>query len=163
MKPRTAQQPRDRAIKLIHVARRELGMDEDTYRTMLELVAGVKSAADLDGAGCQKVIDHMKTKGFKVKSKGTGKAAPGVNAADADPQYRKIQALWGELERRGVVRVNTEAAIQVYIKRISGCDGYRFCSSTQVAVIIETLKKWRDRVEQPIDQVPVAEPESEHG
>lgn len=160
MKPRP-QQPRDRAIKLIHVARRELAMDDDTYRAMLDLVAGVKSAADLDAAGCQKVIDHMKAKGFKVKSKGA--AVPGAKATEPDPQYRKIQALWGELERKGLVRVNTDAAIRVYIKRITGCDDYRFCNSKQVAVIIETLKKWRDRVEKPSDQVPVTEPESPHG
>jgi hypothetical protein len=162
MKPRAAQSPRDREIKLIHVGRRELGMDEDTYRAMLELVAGVRSAAALDGAGRKKVIDHLKSKGFKVKSKATGKPAA-ASEPGADAQYRKIQALWGDLARLGAVRVNTEAAIRVYIKRITGCDAYSFCSSAQVAVIIETLKKWRDRVEQPIAQVPETESESEHG
>ena len=160
MKPRAALQPRDREIQLIHVARRELGLDEETYRAMLVMVCGVKSSSDLDAAGRKKLLDHMKSKGFKVKSKSGGKAA-----ADpaADPQYRKIQALWSDLARIGAVRVNTEAAIRVYIKRITGCDAYSFCSSNQVASIIETLKKWRDRVEQPIEPVPVTEAESQNG
>lgn len=163
MNPCAAQSPRDREIKLIHVARRELAMDEETYRAMLKLVAGVESAAKLDDAGRKKVIDHMKSKGFKVKSKSAGKAAPGASVTEPDPQYRKIQALWGDLARCGAVRVNTEGAIRIYIKRITGCDDYRFCNNKQVAVIIETLKKWRDRVEQPVDQVLATEPESDHG
>lgn len=160
MKPRAAQSPRDREIKLIHVGRRELGLDDETYRAMLEMVCSVKSSANLDAAGRKKVLDHMKSKGFKVKSKAGGKvtADPG-----ADPQYRKIQALWSDLARIGVVRVNTEAAIRVYIKRITGCDAYSFCSSDQVASIIETLKKWRDRVKQPVDPVPVSKAESQNG
>lgn len=139
-----AQQSRNREIQLIHVARRELQLDEDTYRAMLLEVAGVKSSAALDAGGRKKVLEHLKSKGFKVKSKGAA-AAPSKNAQD--PQYRKIQALWSELARLGAVKVNTEAAIRVYTKRVTGCNDFSFCSSAQVAVIIETLKKWRDRVE----------------
>ena len=160
MKPAATQQPRDREIKLIHVARRELAMDDATYRAMLMLVAGVTSSAKLDGAGRKKVIDHMKLKGFKVKSKGI---LPGAPAPIADPQYRKILALWGDLARSGTVHVNTEAAIRVYIKRITGCDDYRFCNNAQVTSIIESLKKWRDRVAQPSDPVPDTAPELDNG
>lgn len=136
-------QARDREIKLIHVGRRELQLDEETYRAMLQAVAGVDSAAKLDAMGRRAVLDHMKRKGFKVKGK-PSTAPAGKN--DADPQYRKIQALWSELARLGAVRVNTEAAIRVYIKRITGVNDYAFCNSSQVTRIIETLKKWRDRV-----------------
>jgi phage gp16-like protein len=138
-----AKQTRDREIKLIHVGRRELQLDEETYRAMLQAVAGVDSAAKLDATGRRAVLDHMKRKGFKVKGKSA--TAP-TGQKDADPQYRKIQALWTELAQLGAVRVNTEAAIRVYIKRITGVNDYAFCNSSQVTSIIETLKKWRDRV-----------------
>lgn len=143
MKPQTATQIRDREIKLIHVARRELGLDEETYRAMLKNVAGVSSSTDLSYQGRQKVLAHLKAAGFKVKSK----AAPAAIASggQVDPQYRKIQALWTELHGVGAVRVNTEAALRVYIKRITGCGDYQFCSSAQVVAIIETLKKWLAR------------------
>lgn len=141
------QASRDREIKLIHVGRRELQLDEETYRAMLQAVAGVDSAAKLDDVGRQAVLDHMKRKGFKVKGKSKGKAsmAPAGKGA-ADPQFLKIKALWSELAQLGAVRVNTEAAIRVYIKRIAGVNDYTFCNNTQVTCIIETLKKWRDRV-----------------
>ncbi|MDP3841063.1 MAG: regulatory protein GemA [Oxalobacteraceae bacterium] len=146
MKPQTATQLRDREIKLIHVARRELGLDEETYRAMLQQVAGVESSAELTWQGRKKVLDHFKAKGFKVKSK----AAPGKAAKpdpDADAQYRKIRALWTELHDGGVVRVNTDAAVRVYIKRMTGCDDYRFCNGAQVVTVIEGLKKWIGRID----------------
>lgn len=162
MKPQTATQIRDREIKLIHVARRELGLDDETYRAMLQTVAGVKSSSDLDWQGRKKVLDHFKAKGFKVKSK----AAPGKpakpNQDAADPQYRKIRALWSALHDSGVVRVNTDAAVRIYIKRMTGCDDYRFCNGVQVVTVIEALKKWLARTEQPAASTP-STPELPHG
>lgn len=146
MKPQTATQLRDREIKLIHVARRELGIDEETYRAMLQTVVGVKSSSDLDWQGRKKVLDHLKAKGFKVKSKAAPKAAAASSAA-VDPQYRKILALWSALHDAGIVRVNTEAALRIYIKRMTGCADYRFCNGAQVVTVIEALKKWLARTE----------------
>lgn len=146
MKPQTATQIRDREIKLIHVARRELGLDDETYRAMLQMVAGVKSSSDLDWQGRKKVLDHFKAKGFKVKSKAAPGKAPRPNLDAADPQYRKIRALWSALHDSGVVRVNTDAAVRIYIKRMTGCDDYRFCNGAQVVIVIEGLKKWIGRI-----------------
>lgn len=55
--------PRNRVLAAIHCARRDLKLDEDTYRDMLEKVAGVRSAKDLDDAGRQRVLDHMRSLG----------------------------------------------------------------------------------------------------
>ena len=137
----SADRDRSREIKLIHVARRDLGMDEETYRAMLSNVAGVASSTALTAAGRKKVLAHLKGAGFVIKSPG----APAAPAADA--QYEKIRALWTQLHRLEAVRVNTEAARRVYIKRVTGCSDYRFCSSAQTVTIIETLKKWLARVE----------------
>lgn len=51
---------RARELAAIHVARRMLGLDEETYRLMLWTVARVHSAADLDHAGRQAVLDHLR-------------------------------------------------------------------------------------------------------
>lgn len=75
MKPKTAPDIRKRELAQIHVAKSQLGIDEDTYRAMLWTVARVKSAADLDWAGRKKVLDHLKAKGFKIKSR----PVPAVN------------------------------------------------------------------------------------
>lgn len=67
MKPKTAPDIRKRELAMIHMAKTQLGLDDDTYRDMLWTVARVRSAADLDWAGRKKVIDHLKAKGFKGK------------------------------------------------------------------------------------------------
>ena len=47
---------RNRALGAIHVGKRDLGLDDVTYRALLMRVAGVRSAADLDASGRDSVI-----------------------------------------------------------------------------------------------------------
>src|SRR5580765_3096076 len=43
----------------IHIAKKELGMDEETYRNMLWTVALVKSSSELNYEGRQKLLAHL--------------------------------------------------------------------------------------------------------
>jgi phage gp16-like protein len=49
----------------IHLAKKFLGMSDEDYRAMLWTQGRVDSAADLDHAGRQRVLDHLKACGFK--------------------------------------------------------------------------------------------------
>jgi len=60
---------RRRDLAKIHIAKKQLGMDDETYRDMLLDVAGVKSAADLDDRGRSAVIKHLRKCGFTSTSK----------------------------------------------------------------------------------------------
>jgi len=53
----------------IHIAKQQLGLDEDTYRQMLWTVGRVTSARDLDHAGRKSVLDHMESRGWKRHAK----------------------------------------------------------------------------------------------
>lgn len=69
-------------IAKIHVAKAQLGMDEVTYRTMLQQVAGVASSKQLDERGVDKVMAHLQRIGFQPKSPTHGKrpvASPARN------------------------------------------------------------------------------------
>lgn len=81
---------RTRELAAIHAAKRDLGMDDATYRDMLWAVARVRSAADLDFAGRKKVLDHMKACGWKPKPKTNEWAFIDTSAADRQPLLRKI-------------------------------------------------------------------------
>ena len=49
----------------IHVQRRQLGMEDDAYRALLQRVAGVKSSADLmTQEAADAVLDEMKRFGI---------------------------------------------------------------------------------------------------
>lgn len=56
---------RNRELAAIHVGKRALNLDDDTYRAMLWTCGRVRSSKDLDAAGRQKVIDHMRARGFE--------------------------------------------------------------------------------------------------
>lgn len=61
---------RTRELAMIHIAKKDLGLDDDTYRAMLWTVAHVRSSSDLDQAGRANVLKHLKTCGWKPKSSG---------------------------------------------------------------------------------------------
>jgi phage gp16-like protein len=69
MKSRSAEDIRRSELAQIHIARQQIGMDEESYRNVLWTVARVKSSADLDWSGRKRVLDHMKSCGFKVRPK----------------------------------------------------------------------------------------------
>ena len=66
---KSAQEIRNNELAQIHLARQQLGMDDDTYRNVLWTVARVRSSRDLDWSGRKRVLDHMKACGFKVRPK----------------------------------------------------------------------------------------------
>jgi phage gp16-like protein len=84
-----------RDLALIHLAKGQLGLDEDTYRAMLRGVAGVDSAGDLDAAGRARVLEHLRGRGFRPLA--------GARRRQASPSARYIRWLWDELWRRGEV------------------------------------------------------------
>ena len=131
-----------REVRLIKIAQRELQIDDDTYRAMLLAVGGVRSATDLDAAGRKKVLDRMKACGFKVKTSPAGKHA-------GDSRYRKIRALWKELKDCNLVEHNTDQAVRAYILRTTGREDFQFLNNHQIVVVIESLKKWLARADQP--------------
>jgi hypothetical protein len=50
---------------LVHIAKHDLHLDEESYRQVLKGVAGVESAADLTEEGFEKVMSRFQDMGFK--------------------------------------------------------------------------------------------------
>lgn len=55
-------------LAMIHIAKKELGLDDETYRGMLFTVARVNSSSELDQAGRDAVLAHMKARGWQSKT-----------------------------------------------------------------------------------------------
>lgn len=108
---------RKRELAQIHVAKAQLGLDDDTYRAMLWTVARVKSAADLDWAGRKKVLDHLKAGGFKIKSK--SRPAP---AASKAALVSKIRAQLIALGNKPDAYADGMARHMFHIERFEWCD-----------------------------------------
>lgn len=143
---------RSQFIKLIHVAKRDLNLDEPNYRAILFAQGGNESLAAMPIDGMKKVLDYLKAQGFKVrKTRSDRKQATGKDAA-------KVRALWLFLHELGAVRDPSEAALTAYVKRIAKVDDVQWMQGARRVdsgprpmvkgreeLVIETLKKWAMR------------------
>lgn len=135
---------RQRLIKLIHVARRELGLDEDTYRTMLRTAGGAESTTLMSVPALKAVVEHAKRSGFKVRAATASTARPD-RRQDTSVEARKVRALWLFLHHLGAVRDPSERALATYVKRIAKVDDMHWAPGGAMLKLIETQKKWAMR------------------
>ena len=89
---------RRRDLAKIHIAKKQLGMSDTAYREMLKNIAGVASAADLDGRGRLKVLAHLKNCGFKPLYKPERPQIKHRSAAkEREPMLAKVRAILMDL------------------------------------------------------------------
>lgn len=145
MKAAPSNPNRLRLIKLIHVARREMCMDDDTYRLMLagmKGLGGATSTADLSIPNLLKVLEQLKQRGFKVRPAEAQKRP----LAD-DEQSKKIRSLWLTLHGLGAVRDPSEEALAKFVLSMTKVSALQWLTTAQASRVIEQLKQWMRRVE----------------
>lgn len=123
-------------IAKLHVAKKQLGMQDDEYRDLLEKLTGHRSAADLAEAQLHKVLSRLGDAGFKPK-----KSAPGGKAHVAH-----ILKLWAELGVLGALSDPSDAALRAFVQRQTGVSAPQFLNPKQANKVIEGLKGWIARV-----------------
>lgn len=147
LKPKLAADvERLRLIRLIHVAKRELHLEEDVYRQVLLTASGdrASSSSDLTVPELEQALARFKQDGFKVRIKGKPAPArpPSSRRLAADPEAKKIRALWLLLHALGAIKNPSEAALAAYVKRLTHVDDLHWISSAQAEKLIESMKKW---------------------
>lgn len=128
-------QPRTNGLAQIHIAKKQLGLDDGTYRAMLWGVARVNSAAELDHAGRAKVLAHLKACGFK--SRPPAQPTPGrprnMSHPSRGPMLRKVEALLLSAGRPW-------AYAQEMAKRMFQVDALDFCHEGQLHDLVAALE-----------------------
>ena len=94
-----ARDRRGRELALIHVAKKVLALDDGTYRDLLWMIAGVKSAADLDAFGRSQLIHHFRAKGFLSNRVRDAKRPHNIDSEIRGPLLKKIEAFLLEAGR----------------------------------------------------------------
>lgn len=127
------------ALAAIHVAKKQLGLDDESYRAVLKRVTGKSSSAEMDEAERQRVVEEMRRLGFTKKK-------PAKSGRPAGPYAAKLQALWIAGWNLGIVRDRRDAALTAFVKRQTGLDHTRFLRYPEDASkAIEALKGWLSR------------------
>lgn len=127
-------------ITIIRTLVSRAGMDEDTYRALLEREAGVRSAKQLTRIAAGRVIDHLRgTVGQSTWAKG---AVAGLDS----PIARKMQALWITGYNLGLIHDRSDKAMLAFLERQTGVSHTRFLSHpSEASSAIEALKSWLRR------------------
>ena len=118
----------------IHIARKELGLQEAEYRALLQRVGRVESAKALSDKAAAAVIAEFKRLGWEPRE---SKRAPAERA-----DIRKIYALWGALHAGPLDR----EALRAWVKRRFEVSAPEFLKPPQAREAIEQLKAWQKRV-----------------
>jgi len=79
---------------ILAVARRQLGLDEETWRDMLEGISGVRSARQLTPEMFLAVMQHLEQSGFEST---TEKRTRDPKAPPTPHQQQKLTELWAQL------------------------------------------------------------------
>lgn len=141
-----------RLIKLLHIAKNQLMLDDAAYRRLLANVSGGKtSSKQMSVAELELALRGMKAQGFVVTTKAQAESGwqdiPVREAADGvDAQIKKIRALWLELHRLGAVRSPSELSLARFVSRMTGVDYQGWLSVDDASRVIEHLKQWKKRV-----------------
>ena len=128
-------------IQLIHVGKKQLGLDDELYREVLENTTGKSSSKLLTEAQLEAVLDRMKQLGFTVESKDK----TGVQNLADDVQSKLIRHLWLQLHSAGQIRNGSEQALAKFVENRVHVSALQFLSSKHADMIINHLREWCKR------------------
>ena len=147
----TAQTLRKAQLAKVHIAKKELGLEDDTYRDLIKKVGGlnpfyvngvgkkraegVNSSSHLTAIGLRILLEELKDAGFKGKK--TFKGRPHAIDSTSNPrsaQLKKVEALLADAKRPWAY---AEAmALRMYKKQ-----NLTFCDHKELSGIITALTK----------------------
>ncbi|MGY5789078.1 gp16 family protein len=127
------------SIAAIHVAKKQLGLDEDTYRAKLQVITGKTSTKGMTEAEREKVLSVFRKEGFQPKSNRRADGRLKLTGKFAG----KLQALWIAAWNLGIVQNRDDAALVAFVERQTNIEHVRFLKhAADARRVIEALKGW---------------------
>lgn len=146
---------RRRLLSSVHIGKKQLGLDDDTWRAVVKRVTGHESCADASDAGLMMLMDELRKLGGQVPS-----AEPPASFKPAKKaQARLVYALWGALGRMGALKDPSKAALRIFCARQLDLDAATdpdLLTNKQLDPIIRALKAWNDREVQKLADAEIA-------
>lgn len=136
-------------IKVIHIARRDLHLDDDTYRSLLgAVVPGKSSCREMTIIELQNVIQALEAKGFKSKPLRRSKRRM---SAPSDVSL-KIRAIWKTMFNEGFIQDGSDIALDHFVQRQTrirnggaGVSSLEWLRADAEDNLLESLKQWHIR------------------
>ncbi|WP_304635515.1 gp16 family protein [Pseudoalteromonas sp.] len=141
---------KQKLIQLIHIAKSQLGLDDETYRAALYGIAGKSSCKQMSIKQLNQVLEHFKKSGFKsvIKRRLSPKSDPKQLG-----EVNKVRAIWIAMHKQGFVRDGSETALDAYVNRMLNRNKVgknisfhtHFLTQHQAVQVLESLKQWHKR------------------
>jgi phage gp16-like protein len=128
--------PRTALLAKMHIARKDLALEEDSYRALLSRVTGCASAADCTDAQLETALAEFRRLGWTPKAK--------RRPLSTKPHVRKVFALWGAM--KPFLRNGTTKALCAFVERQTGVSDPEWLSPEEATKVVEALKAWARRL-----------------
>lgn len=128
----------------IHIAKKDLGLDDEAYRGIIKQATDNKkeSSSKCTDKQLLRVLDVFANKGWKNNIQLSKK----FRRAPSD-LTKKVYALWGHLQNLGEVDTREKKALDKFVEKRVGISSVQFLGPREAVKVIEMLKKWIERRE----------------
>ncbi|MDA8230365.1 MAG: regulatory protein GemA [Magnetospirillum sp.] len=126
---------REAMLKKVHVAKRQLGLDDESYRDILRRIARRDSSADCTRPQLVDLLAEFTRLGWSGQKRKLSDKA----------HVRKVFAIWGDMCRAGIPDSPTPAALKSFVRKMTGVDDPEWMTAIQARTVIEALKAWETR------------------
>lgn len=124
-------------LAAIHMGKKSLGWDDETYRDLLRQLTGKSSSAELSVLQRGVVLDTMRELGFQ---RAAGSAARPRSTTPRASQADKVRALWDDLVALGGLRDSSDRALVAFVERQTKKSRLEWCTPHELNKVIEGLK-----------------------
>lgn len=131
----------------VHMAKKRLQLDDDTYQGVLLRVAGTDSAKHCSLPQLRLVVADFERRGFTASPAGK----PGQPRRADHALARKARVMWISLAHLCAVREDPDAAIrgdkglEAFARRQLKCTRFQWADRNQADKLVEALKDWAER------------------
>lgn len=130
------------SLAKIHIAKKDLGLDDATYRALLVRITGKDSSSKMSEHQRRDVLEEFRRLGWKAQAKTGGKRRPRSNK----PYVRLMYALAKNISQSGYWALPYKDALRALVKKETGIDNPEWLTFEQASPVIEALKKIEQRV-----------------
>lgn len=137
-------------LALIHLAKKECALDDETYRALIIGSAGVESSSQIEREDqFDAIMLAFKRAGFTSSAASSRKKSPYVSRG----QLSYIRRLWEACSRE-----KSEQALRSMVRRIGHVDDIKFLSKKSAQALIIALRSMCWKAGQNPDEIKAKEP-----
>lgn len=143
-----SQELRKKLLAQIHIAKKDMGLDDDTYRDLIKQATGHRSAGDCTQAQLYDILSVMNEKGGDIKPARRYKKAKYIADLEKycgaskpkNEQESMVFGLWCDICKANKAHNPTPAGLRGLCMRTTKKIAPRFCNQSELNKLTEALK-----------------------